>query len=246
MCSIWKHTAGPPRSRAKRAVAAAEPAAGTGADQGNPGAVHTEGGGVVVEEPERGKAVVDGRGIGGFGSQPVLDRHDQRTDVRRQHGGTEVLGVDIAHHEAAAMDHEDAGHRPCRGLLGPVDADRNLGVVLPPRDRAVLDPDAELGRDLTVQSLQHGLESLAGGHRILETQVRGQQVDERRELGVDHGVFPLPRETAAIWAACGCRRRCGSTRRSCTSSRAVPRPAWRTRPAGPGGAGRARPGPACP
>ena len=105
---------------------------------------------------------------------------------------TQVLGLDVAHDESAAVDHEDPGHRARGRLLGPVDTDRHLGVVLPTRDHAVLDAEAELGRDVTVETFEHGFEALPRRDRVLETHVRRQQVDERRELRVDHGVTPSP------------------------------------------------------
>ena len=81
------------------------------------------------------------------------------------------LGLDVAHDESAAVDHEDPGHRSRGRLFGPVDTHRHLRVVLPARDRAVLDPEAELRRDLPVETFEHGLEPLPGRHRVLETQV---------------------------------------------------------------------------
>ncbi len=218
-----------------------QPSPGTGADHGDAGRVDTERGRLVVQGAQRGVAVVQPGRVGMLGGEAVVDRDDHRAGVDGHHGRPDVLRLDAAHDEPAAVDQQDA--RPGCGAgpaaLGPVDPHLHVGLALPPGNRAVVDVEL-LGLGQVARHLdEHRLEAGAGGHGVGQVEL-GHHLDECRELRIDHG------NRRVTWAASGCLRRCGSTRRSCTSSTAARAPGRRTRWPGRAGAGRARPGPACP
>ena len=107
----WKTIAGPPSSRARWAIAAAmlppaeSPATairvGVGADLG-----------AVLGDPQRcGPSVFDGGGIRVLGRQPVVDGHHDRVGAHRMLAAGAVVGVEVADHEAAAVEEQHDGQR---------------------------------------------------------------------------------------------------------------------------------------
>ncbi len=118
--SIWKTTGGPPASRASCATTAARspPALSptTATRVGSPSSSvawatdHSQGGERVVD---RGRELVLGR-------EPVVDAHDDDPGPVGQHPALVVVGVEVADHEAAAVEEDgDAEGRVVRGRVDP-------------------------------------------------------------------------------------------------------------------------------
>ena len=118
MASIWKQIGGPAEVAGQQCGGRRQPAARARPHERHPVRVHAERVRLGVQVGQRGVAVVQAGRVGVLGSQPVLDRDDDRPGVDRGHGGTAVLGLDAADHEPAAVDHDDA-RRPLRPPTRP-------------------------------------------------------------------------------------------------------------------------------
>ena len=249
MCSIWKQTGGPPRSRASSAVAAASPPPALVPTQGHPRRVDAR-----ARRPRRGGTTArrsSRAGRPGYGcsgarrystettTAPVSMAIEGRAGVlapRRCRSRSRHRGSSRCRAPVLRARPPRAG-RPAPARRGrppsPGTARSSMSSVSTP---GIVGPDGD----------EHLLEGPARRDRVREVDLR-QQVDQGRQLRVDHRVSLPPRSSWPTSAACGCRRRCGSTRRSCTSWTAAPRASVANSVGvARAGAGRARPGPACP
>ena len=111
MCSIWKHRAGPPRSRASSAVAAASPPPALAPSRARRSVSTPSSLGVVEEESQGAVTIVQPGGERVLGGEAVLDRDHDRTGPDGRRGGAGVLGLDAADDEAPTVDQQ---HRRAR------------------------------------------------------------------------------------------------------------------------------------
>ena len=86
-----------------------QPTPGAGPGQRHPLRVDAQRVRLGVQVRQRGVAVVQAGRVGVLGRQAVVDRHHDGAGVDGHHGRAGVLGLDAADHEAATVDHHDAG-----------------------------------------------------------------------------------------------------------------------------------------
>ena len=217
-----------------------QPTAGARPDQGHPLGVDAERSRLGVQTyRQRGVAVVhappDRAARGPGGTRPTRRRRRcRRPPWPRPACSASMLPID----EAAAVDHDDA-RRPCPAVAASGRYIRTGTSGSPSQPGTV--------RSSIVQRLDARAISIAdrGEHRVEARRGRrpgrrGRSPAARRPAPPARGrsSLYLPRSSWPTSAACGCRRRCGSTRRSCTSWPAARRPVWRTRRRSPSRCGK--------
>ena len=193
-----------------------EPTPGARPGQRHPIGVDAQRVGLGVQVRQRGVTVVQAGRIGVLGRQAVVDRHHHGAGGHGHLRRAGMLGLDAADHEATAVDHHDAGHPrpPPAWPLRAVHAHGHVRVALVAGHHAVVDVERLDPGDVERDGDEDLFEGPARRHRVGQVHL-GQQVDHGRQLRVDHDrSSPVVRNApGTIWAASGCRRRCGSTRR---------------------------------
>ena len=142
---------------------------------------------MLGHESQRGIAVVQGGRKGVFGGQAVLHRHHHRPGVDGHHGRAHVLGCDAADDEAAAVDGDDPRHQ-ASARFGGIDPHGHAGITFPSTNGAVGDLERFNAGQLDGDTLEHRLESRPCRHRVRQIK-GGEPLDERGQLGIDHGYF---------------------------------------------------------
>ena len=246
MCSIWKQTGGPPRSRASNAVAAASPPPALGAGDGDPRRVDAR-----ARRPRRGgttarrssRAARPGTGARApAGSRPT--RRTAPASMAMSAAPTcSASTLPITKPPPWIMTMP--GHRAAAGgPVGPVDAHRHVGVALPSRHQAVLD----------VERLDPGDVDPDGDEHLLEGLPRRHGVRRGRSPAASRPWPPAPGRSSGASPRCssyfGCIRMPASMRIDSAFmyefGQQLDGQRGELRRVARDGAGRARPGPACP
>ena len=149
--------------------------------------------------PQRRHRVVRRRGVGVLGREPIVDRRDLPPRAQAKVAQGNVVAVERAGDEAAAVEVEQG--RPGRRDRGPVQPQRHRrrrrragsAVVHGHRRRRALHGDDLLQlRPVAAQP-----SPLVGGHRL---RLGGDLVENGRGLRIEHGAVPYPgRNESGVW-----------------------------------------------
>lgn len=104
----WKVIGGAPWSRARCAITAAMVPRGI-SGHGQPGHVRADVAAVTGHPLGRGPGVVNGRGIGMFGRQPVVDGYHHRLRAHGVLAGSAVMGIQVADDETPPWKYTTTG-----------------------------------------------------------------------------------------------------------------------------------------
>jgi hypothetical protein len=138
---------------------------------------------IRCQPDQTGIAILDTGRERVFGSQPVVDRHDDGLDRGSRLRRAQMLGLDAAEAESTPVKVED-GRERAGGVLGMVDAHANLGPALRSRNHAVFVTHAGRLGLLTECGADH-LEHLGPrGGQVRPVGFDGQAGDQRSELRV--------------------------------------------------------------
>ena len=118
--SIWKAMAGPPASARELRDHRREVGARAVADDRDPRRVAAELGRMGDRPLQGGQGVVDRGGELVLGGEAVVDAHDDHAGLIGQYPALVVVGVEVAHDEAAAVEEDrDAERGVVRGGVDP-------------------------------------------------------------------------------------------------------------------------------
>ncbi len=166
---------------------------GAVAPQGDPVGPQTVGGGAAGDPLQCGVAVLQGRRVGVFGGQPVVDGHHEDSQFAAEPQVVPVVDVEVPEDEPAAVQAAQDGQRTAHTLRA-VGAQRDVGGTGRARYEQVGDRDAGVVGPLHGAGQFGGL-GRAGGAEVGEVDLdgHGQRGGELGVEAVPHGGLPRRR-----------------------------------------------------